>query len=202
MNDRHSPAKPEPLPHSITDSLTQTAIGSGASEIVIIPSSRIIVDENLAGLCNGNPPCPNYGLSPSCPPHVPGPAAFRQWQKSSTWCVIIRMDFPPVGVLTRERKELGRLLHDIVSNVERRAMDLGFTSSRSFAGGSCKNLFCHDFDTCRVLADQGPCRNPETARPSVSGFGVNVAELMKSSPWQENPDLSSMSWLMGLVLLM
>lgn len=182
-------------------SLIQTAISLGASEAVIIPSSMIVVDDDLAKLCNGNPACPNYGLSPSCPPHVQGPSAFRQWQNSSSFCVVIRMDFPPVGVMTPERRDLGRLLHEIVSGVEHKAVSLGYTNARSFAGGSCKNVFCYDFSFCRVLSENGPCRNPDTARPSMSGFGINVAKLMDSAKWKEPPDLKSMSWMAGIVLL-
>lgn len=195
-----NPNDPEPLPRTVAEKLIQTAIRTGASEAVIIPSSLIVVDDDLAKLCNGNPPCPNYGQSLSCPPHVPGPSAFKRWQMASSWCMVIRMDFPPVGLLSPEWEELGRLLHDIVATVEHKAVELGFTKARSFAGGSCKNLFCSEFDACRVLAEQGSCRNPQTARPSVSGFGINVAELMKSAKWKEPPDTSSMTWLMGLVL--
>lgn len=201
MNNPDITTQAEPLPHTVADSLIQTAIGSGASEVVIIPSSLITVDDYLAELCNGNPPCPNYGLAPSCPPHVPGPKAFRQWQTESPWCVVIRMDFPPVGLQTDERKELGRLLHEIVSTVEHQAVDLGFKESRAFAGGSCKNLFCPELESCLILDGQEPCPYPQTARPSVSGFGINVSRLMESAQWKEFPDPSSMTWLLGLVLL-
>ena len=192
---------PPPFPIEHAESLIQRAIGLGAGEAVVIPSSLIVVDDYLASLCNGNPACPNYGLSPSCPPHVPGPSAFRQWQNLSEWCVVIRMDFPPVGMMTPERRDLGRLLHDIVSGVEHDAVRLGYTQARAFAGGSCKNTFCYDFKTCRVLSEGGPCRNPESARPSMSGFGINVSKLMDSARWKEPPDLTSMTWMAGLVLL-
>lgn len=196
-----SPTYPTPLPDEAAGLLIRTAISLGATEVVIIPSSSIVVDDDLAKLCNGKPVCPNYGLSPSCPPHVPGPSAFRKWQQESPWCVVIRMDFPPVGQMTQDHRELGRLLHDIVSGVEHEAVKIGHPHAKAFAGGSCKHLFCYDFDACRVLSENGPCRNPDAARPSMSGFGINVAKLMASAQWNEPPDPKSMSWLAGLVLL-
>ena len=202
MNAHDNENTPPPLPDSIAESLIRTAIGLGAAEVVMVPSSTIVIEDHLAALCNGNPPCPNYGLAPSCPPHVPGPSAFRQWQRKSPWCVVIRMDFPPTGLSLEERQEIGRLLHEMASGVEHRAMELGYPESRAFAGGSCKHIFCSDHDSCQVLSGKGPCRYPQTARPSVSGFGINVAKLMESACWKEPPDPASMSWLVGLVLLM
>ncbi|MBU1172725.1 MAG: DUF2284 domain-containing protein [Proteobacteria bacterium] len=201
MNSDASPAYPAPLPNEDADHFIRTAINLGATEAVIIPSSQIMVEDYLAELCNGKPVCPNYGLSPSCPPHVPGPSAFRLWQNKSPWCVVIRMDFPPVGPLTQDHRDLGHLLHEIVSGVEHDAVIRGYTHAKSFAGGSCKHLFCYDFGSCRVLSENGPCRNPDTARPSMSGFGINVARLMASAQWKKPPDSTSMSWLAGLVLL-
>jgi predicted metal-binding protein len=192
---------PKPLPEQEKKHFIHTAISLGATEAVIIPSGLIVVDDDLARLCNGKPVCPNYGLSPSCPPHVPGPPAFRTWCNESPWCVVIRMDFPPVGQLSQDHRDLGRLLHDIVAGVEHEAVQSGHKRARAFAGGSCKHLFCYEFDACRVLSVNGPCRNPESARPSMSGFGINVAKLMASAQWEEPPDPKSMSWLAGIVLV-
>ena len=190
------------IPPNHAGELIRTAIGLGAAEAVLISPSLILVEDHLAELCKGNPGCPNYGLSSSCPPHVAGPAAFRQWQSEATGAVIIRMDFPPAGVMTPESLALGRLLHEIVSGVESRAVDLGYAGSKSFAGGSCKNLFCPDYPSCRVLSENGSCRNPQSARPSVSGFGINVSRLMASVPWDTPPGTEGLTWMMGIVLLL
>lgn len=201
MNPDAPAIYPVPIPDQDAYHIIRTAISQGATEAVLIPSSLIVVEDDLAKLCNGKPVCPNYGLSPSCPPHVQGPSAFRIWQNESPWCVVIRMDFPPVGQLTQDHRDLGRLLHEIVSGVEHTAVERGYPNAKAFAGGSCKHLFCYDYDSCRVLFENGPCRNPETARPSMSGFGINVAKLMASAQWKEPPDPTSMTWLAGLVLL-
>jgi predicted metal-binding protein len=84
---------------------------------------------------------------------------------------------------------------------------MGYTSSKAFAAGSCKSTFCHDYPECQSLSG-GSCRHREYARPSMSGFGINVPDLMKKCAW--SADFSdkeasltekSMSWLAGLVLI-
>jgi predicted metal-binding protein len=91
--------------------------------------------------------------------------------------------------------------------VEQAAGEMGHSNSKAFAGGSCKDLFCHDFPACRVLSEGGECRFPQHARPSMSGFGINVLELMKVCGWPANivrkaeSGTDSMSWIAGLVLV-
>jgi len=101
-----------------------------------------------------------------------------------------------------------RLLHEITAAIETEAKRLGFPDSAGFAGGSCKPSFCHDYPNCRVIAEHGQCRHPEHARPSMSGFGVNVGELMKSAGWSTNLFTAGtaeggeqLAWVAGLVLL-
>ena len=190
------------------DKLVSTAVGMGASNVGIISAPEIIVEDNLAKLCNGDTACENYGLSMSCPPHVPGPQQFREWQKQSLHALVIRIDIPSAVMFSEERREVMQLLHEIVAAVEQEAVQMGYTESRAFAGGSCKNLFCADQPTCRVIADNGNCRNPTSARPSMSGFGINVTEMMRSAGWPLKPaspneagNSESMTWVSGLVLI-
>jgi hypothetical protein len=69
-------------------------------------------------------------------------------------------------------------------------------------------LFCRDHIDCRVLAEGGACRNSHRARPSMSGFGINVSKLMKSAGWHldritrdTDPDDVPMGSVSGLVLV-
>ena len=79
--------------------------------------------------------------------------------------------------------------------------------SVSFAGGSCKQLFCEENETCCVLADKLPCRHMNDARPSMSGFGIDVIQFMNTSRWpvvktkQNKGGPEDSSWLAGLVLV-
>lgn len=188
--------------------LVKTAIRLGASDAGIIPSAAIVVENDLADLCGRVPQCENYGLAPSCPPHVTGPPGFRNWQKKSKYSIIVRIVVTTAAMFSDERREIMGLLHEIVSGVERKAAQMGYIGSKAFAGGSCKKIFCHDHEACRVLSKKGECRNPQSARPSMSGFGINVAELMQSGGWsaekatpEQTSDAESMTWVAGLVVI-
>ncbi|MBW1815469.1 MAG: hypothetical protein JRJ39_18115 [Deltaproteobacteria bacterium] len=85
---------------------------------------------------------------------------------------------------------------------------MGYTDSKAFAGGSCKIIFCYNHLECRRLSKNGKCRNPQNARPSMSGFGINVSNLIKKCGWPVNingreaeSDAEKMSWVAGLIML-
>jgi predicted metal-binding protein len=61
---------------------------------------------------------------------------------------------------------------------------------------------------CRVLSEDGNCRHPEAARPSISGLGVNFFELSRTVDWPihkitsaSNPEEVPMGLMAGIVLL-
>ena len=200
------PAK-EDIADTGLEELVQSALRSGASAASVISVSEISVEDNLAELCK-NSRCENFGLSPSCPPHVAGPDGFRALVKYFDKAVVVKIDVPLAVLLSDERREVMQLLHEIVANVERSAVKMGFINSKAFAGGSCKQIFCRDHIDCRVLKEGGACRNPQYARPSMSGFGINVTKLMKTAGFggdmnsmDANADDTAMSWVSGLVLI-
>lgn len=193
--------------HAI-ENLIERAIALGATDAAIIPSTEIQVKESLAELCNGEYTCPNYGVAASCPPHVEGPAQFRKWQQASTYSIIIKIELPTSIMFSSERTGVMQLLHLIVSAIEHEAKDMGLTSSRGFAGGSCKELFCEDQISCQVVKHNQPCLHSDKTRPSISGFGIDAIQLMHSSGWQvtkANSDKRSReddsTWVAGLILL-
>ncbi|MGD9973500.1 MAG: DUF2284 domain-containing protein [Desulfatirhabdiaceae bacterium] len=186
----------------------QTAIKLGASSSAILLSKNIGVKDSLAALCNGDYTCPNYGLGASCPPNVEGPAEFRKWQALSQYSIIVKIELLSSIMFSNERKDVMRLLHQIVAGVEQKAIETGFEKSKAFAGGSCKDLFCDDQENCCVLSENIPCRHIESARPSMSGFGIDVTQLMTSCGWSgqiakksDAFDNESTSWVVGLILL-
>lgn len=190
-----------------THTLVRRALRLGATDAGAISPADIAVDNKLADLCNADPGCEHYGLAPGCPPHVSGPAGFRQWIKKSAAAIVVRIDVPTAALFSDQRREIMQLLHETVAGVESKAVEIGFVGSQAFAGGSCKQIFCHDQPDCPVLSGQGKCRHPQSARPSMSGFGIDVARLMQSAGWSvekaapENAaDAQSMSWVAGLVL--
>ena len=160
--------------------LPQEAKKLGATSSAIISSKEIQVKDNLAALCNGEYACPSYGLAASCPPYVNGPVEFRKWQAQSQYSITVRIELPTSLMFSDERNGVMQLLHQVAATIEQRAVSMGFTESKAFAGGSCKSLFCEDEKNCSVVDEKKPCRNPESARPSMSGFGIDVIGLMKS----------------------
>jgi len=189
--------KRERLQHLLTQ-----AERAGATRAAILPAHCVQVEEELAAFCR-HPRCPFWGLSLSCPPHVAGPEGFSQLLRTCKDVLVVRLEVQACSLQGGERPQVFRLLHELVASVELRAQALGFTDAAGFAGGSCKASFCADKTKCSVLAGRGKCRYPDQARPSLSGYGVNVGTLMRAAGWDSELFASGneMSWLAGLVLL-
>lgn len=131
----------------------------------------------------------------------------RQLEKSS-YAMVIRIEVDSDSLNGEDRPAVMRLLHEISAAVEQEALHLGFSEAYAFAGGSCKMSFCASHESCAVLSGEGKCRNPEAARPSMSGFGVNVGALMQAAGWstslfaeKDDSGLSQSAWVAGLILL-
>ena len=189
------------------DRLVQLASRQGASVATVIAAGDIRVEERLAALCRA-PACEAYGVAASCPPHVGGPAEFRDLQNAAAWAIFLSIDVPTRILMTEERLAVYRLLHEIVSHVQAAAVDQGFRTVRAFAGGSCKAIFCGDRSDCRVVAGAGLCRHPDHARPSMSGYGIDVGRLMELAgrrldriTKETTPEAIPMGSVAGLVLV-
>jgi predicted metal-binding protein len=191
-----------PVLHQLID----LAFDLGASDAAVIPSRQIQVRDHLASKCT-QPRCENYGQSFSCPPHVAGPAGFRDLNNKLPDALVIRLVIPAAMLLSWERFELGRVHHELVARLETAAVELGRVNSRAFAGGSCKEFFCQDHLSCQLVTG-GSCRHPDLARPSLSGYGVDVFKLISSCGWQTHfkvEDLvnprDSLAWVAGVILI-
>ena len=178
----------------------------GASDATVIPASLIRIEDQLARLCV-EPRCENFGASANCPPHVSGPDGFRELLELYKQALVFKLEVPsPVLFSPLERPEVFGLLQEIAAAVEQAAVKLGLSRSRAFAGNCCKILFCANHPHCRVLHEGGKCRNPHLARPSMSGFGINVSLLMQSAGWplkaQSGKTIdTSVGTLCGLILI-
>lgn len=189
------------------DSLLKFAAHIGATKVKRLSPESVCVEESLAAFCR-EPKCPHYGQSMSCPPYVSGPEGFRNILQSCKHAIVLRIEIQPSSLHGEDRPAVMRLLHEITADIENEAKRLGFPDSIGFAGGSCKPSFCSEHSNCRVIAEQGDCRYPEHARASMSGYGVNVGELMKAAGWSaglftsgRNTGEEQLSWVAGLVLL-
>ncbi|NQS91164.1 MAG: DUF2284 domain-containing protein [Chloroflexi bacterium] len=189
------------------DHLLQLAHSLGASDTRMVSSHQIVVKEELAQMCL-EPKCENYGLSYSCPPYVEGPAGFRKLIQTHPNTIVLRLVVPSSMLLSWERVDLGRILHEIVARVEKEARKIGYANSAAFAGGSCKELFCQDHLSCQQISTNDPCRHPDLSRSSLSGYGVDVFQLMKTCGWATNlnenhpqPVERQLSWIAGLIMI-
>jgi len=189
------------------DKLILLALSLGASEAHNLSSADIVVEDQLALKCI-EPKCENYGKSFSCPPYVDGPDAFREITRTLTQSIVVRLVVPSVMLLSWEQVDVGKILHEMVATIELEAINMGYTESAGFAGGSCKDLFCQDHLSCRQIEENAPCRHPDLARPSMSGFGVDVFRLIKSCGWETNlnivdelPEDDQLSWVAGLIMI-
>lgn len=190
-----------------SEELVQLACRLGAKDARGVSTADILIDDDLADLCRESR-CEYYGLSVNCPPNTTGPSGFRELLKNFNQAVVFKIDVSPKILLSSNRPDIFRLLHKIASGIEAAAVEMGYDNSKAFAGGSCKPLFCQDHTDCMVLTKGGECRYPQIARPSMSGFGINVSHLMEVAGWTMNriirdtdPDSVSMGMLCGLVLI-
>ena len=192
--------------HNLKETIEE-AYKSGASNAAIISTKNIIVDQFLADRCR-EPKCIYYGLSKSCPPHVAGPSGFKKNLENYDHAIFFKIDIPAEILYSSQNREIFQLLHQIAASIEKTAIKKGFAESQAYAGGSCKNAFCHEYPECQALSENGKCRHPEYARSSMSGFGIHVAKLFEACGWTggritDDPDSGKdkMESVCGLVLI-
>lgn len=189
------------------DELIQEVHQSGATDLAVVSTQDIIIDDYLANKCR-EPRCENFGTSINCPPHVSGPAVLRRQLEKFTRGIFFRIDVPSEMLYSSEYLELFQLLHEIAASIERSAVKIGYADATAFAGGPCKKIFCEDHPDCLVLSEKGKCRYPQSARPSMSGFGINVGKLAERAGWtgsdawhDTNTMATKMASVYGLVLI-
>ena len=191
------------------DELVQIAlqIGAGIIDVVTISTSDISIEDDLANMCR-EPVCAFYGLSANCPPYVASPSKFRNMLEIYRYALAIKMDVPTGWLNSDDRLVVMKLLHEIVADIERAAIELGYTNSKAFAAGSCKEIFCNKHSHCRLLTDKGECRHPKYARSAIEAYGVNVHDLNTTTGWfkdqnseEATVDKASIGTIYGLVLI-
>ncbi|MEW6615710.1 MAG: DUF2284 domain-containing protein [Thermodesulfobacteriota bacterium] len=189
------------------DKLIQHAINLGVSDAKIVSVEAISVEDHLAKMCE-EPRCDGYGQTINCPPHVMKPDRFREYIGQYKLALVFKLDVPTEILLTDDRLDVARIIHETAATIEQFAINDGHTNSKGLAAGSCKRIFCSGYDECCALNEGVYCRFPDLARPSLSGLGVNFFKLSKVLGWQiskitkdSNPDDVPMGMMAGMVLI-
>ncbi len=183
------------------------AMELGLSDAGIVSPGDIKVEEKFAEMCR-EPGCEGFGLTVNCPPHVMKPSAFAESLGRYRAALVFKVDVPTEILLTDDRYEVAAVIHGASAKLERLAVEAGYERSRGLAVGSCKPVFCKEYDDCRALSGEGGCRFPDSARPSISGLGINFFELSGLLGWrieritgETDPDEVETGMMAGMVLV-
>lgn len=186
--------------------LQKKAVELGASDAKIIPVDRIPVEDEVVEMCKAHL-CKGFGKSANCPPHVMGPGQVREWIEKYETALFFKLDVSPQVLLSEDRFETFKTVYMIASRLEASAREEGFPLAKGLAAGSCKPVFCKG-RTCDALMDEGECRYPSLARPSMEAVGINVFKLSKDAGWDihiilkdSDPEAVPKGMLAGLILL-
>ena len=186
------------------------AMELGASRVEIIPAQWVQIDERVRLKCSV-PRCRGYNLCPYCPPHTPEPELMRQALSRFKWAILTAMDVPVVDFADLDRSySHGRTCHrksnENAAKIELTAFADGYYLAMAFGSGSCWSLLC-DRTLCQVF-ENGSCRFPLKARPSMEAVGIDVFGLVTKVGWDiypiyngVNPDLVPCASCTGIVFI-
>jgi predicted metal-binding protein len=168
----------------------ELALQSGASEVVCIPASDVIIDERVRLKCV-IPRCIRAGETPNCPPYAPDLDLIRRALSRFSWAILFKCNVGPVEEYAPGRgatkAEQRRVLSfhqksgEVVYALERQAYKDGYYLAMGLGGGSCKDYLCQG-QICQFL-DSGRCRFPHRARPAMEAMGIDVVALINKVGW-------------------
>ncbi len=149
--------------------------------------------------------CPSFGRTWACPPYAFDPMDI--WRSYSGILLYAKKITVPDELCSAvfEKKELTRVMMELVDPVKRELMEELYSMERSSAGslalsaGGCE--LCGECARGRGL----PCAKPQLMRYSVESLGGNVikcvTEILKESVlWAENGRLPEHFILLGALL--
>lgn len=164
------------------EELKRNALELGANDAKIISTDIIAIQDEIIELCQ-EPLCEGFGTSINCPPYAMKPAEFREEIKQYQHAILFKTDVSPETLLSENRHEAFGKIHEIVTQLESLSIQGGYSESRGLAAGSCKPVFCPDYE-CQALIDGASCRYDDLARPSMEALGINVFKLIEDVGWE------------------
>lgn len=191
------------------DFLRKLALVLGASDVRIIPASKVVVEDRVVLKCRVG--CSNYGKTLACPPYTPSAEEFRKIVGEYNYALFMKfasraeagselrdhlskpnVDIPEDAKERTEKfwaawKEDKKKMLASVVKLESEAMNKGYSLAISFVSGSCQ--LC---EKCNV--ETGICVHPDIARYSEDAVGVNVKKTAENAgmeyvfPFPKNPE--------------
>ena len=197
------------------DYLKDLAMKLGASKVKIVPAREIIVESRVVLKCRIG--CKDYGKTLMCPPNSPSVDEFRKVLREYNYVLILKFkskaNAPPEVAkllnkdendpkLTSEMRKKVRAfwafwkqeklyLLKMILDLEKAAMNKGYTMALGFTTGSC--LIC---DKCNI--EQKLCIHPTEARYSAQSVGVNIKQTLENAgipipfPFKDAPETFGM----------
>ena len=131
--------------------------------------------------CSGG--CPQYGKNLQFPPFSLEASKTREILDSYTWTILLE-DTPP-----------GHEFHNKLLEIERRAFLAGFYKAFVMGAGPCT--------VCEKCPQDNKCQNPEKARPSMEGSGIDVFETADTAGISLKPLIKKGQYVkyIGILLL-
>ncbi len=179
--------------------IAETLKKKGASEVKLIKTSDIVVDDRVRLKCQ-IPVCESYGRNLMCPPYAPSVSDFRaaleNFDKGLLIQVTVPLDRKPIGK-AKAIFDPARVLHEIVNMGERLCFEAGYRFATGLIGGHCR--LCKE---CVAVHFESHCRHPFRARPSMEAMGIDVVATAENAklPVSPFPVQDRVTWT-GLILL-
>jgi predicted metal-binding protein len=191
--------------------LIKLAFEKGAVDAKIIPTEKVIVEDRVVLKCKVG--CNHYGKTLACPPYTPSAQEFRKIVSEYSYAMFMKFRSTAEAepeVLTKlmvaetdstvskeikekaakfwqDWKEDKRKMLQAVVDLEKAAMNNGYSLAISFVSGHCQ--LC---EKCNL--ETRICRSPNLARWSEDAVGVNVkktamnAGISVTFPFAKNPE--------------
>ncbi|MDD9302347.1 MAG: hypothetical protein HUK40_08390 [Desulfobacter sp.] len=120
ISEKHPIAKDMDSLNDIIEELLRLATDLGSSAAAVVDGKKIKIENDIASLCQETR-CPNYGLSPTCPPNLNGPDWLREYMRETPRAILIEIELAQERMYSANRKEIAKLLHFIVITLEKTA---------------------------------------------------------------------------------
>ena len=191
--------------------LVKLALENGAADAKIISTTKVVVEDRVVLKCKVG--CNHYGKTLACPPYTPSAEEFRKIVSEYSYAMFMKFKSeaeaepevlkklmvaetdPTIPKEIKEKaakfwvdwKDDKRIMLQSVVDLEKAAMNKGYSLAISFVSGHCQ--LCEKCNTETKI-----CTHPNLARWSEDAVGVNVKKTSANAgievtfPFAKNPE--------------